>query len=754
MADKMPSEKLYSNLVSIPSITGGYLISDGNEFPTIMMRRNQKDMKNDEQRSHLATFLPSYSPPSSPSSSSPVTYSCDAFPTDLRDVLSMSVSPSGKLVAMVRVRDVKGVKEQSIEIWDRHALLLSVSSYGELHGPINVADSFACLSWNKEETMLLYAAEEKKAKSSSFFPAKQGGNGEDNGRGREFVFEDDWGELSVDLRLRFSQVKPVDGIPADFAAGQAVWTPDSTGIVFVGFQTTPRRLGLRFYNTRKSKIGLAIAPFFSSEATRGAPQGQRTSSTTPASSRNPVRWLTGDEDWAARSPRFSDDGKKMMYMNAARSSAHYSSSSVLVARWPPEGAGQLERRIVVGIVGLPNSVDEFPGLFLPVEQLPSRLRRVWASDSRHLILQSEWKSRRVLLSIDTEASGTEGVKKIKIGNDCDEIGSWTFLDMRNDFILAAHGPHQAFLIKFQADDRSQDCKHWQISSGASPYASNISTIKWELIAMQAPQTDGMEGFYESIFVDIENLNKSNSNYPLSDSKTPLIVFPHGGPHVNAVQDFYPSLLFWALEGFAVLSVNYRGSSGYGQDHIESLCGKIGRQDVDDMLHATEEVLRRYPHLDRDRVVVCGGSHGGFLSLHLLAQFPSMFKAAAVRNPVTNVATMFGATDIPDWCYTEIGMEACFAQPSAEQYSKAFSMSPMAHVSNVSGPVLLLVGGDDRRVPPFQSKEYYFALKERGADVEMLWYDKHTHGLAETPKGEGDGIVNIIKFFKRKLNMPQ
>ena len=76
------------------------------------------------------------------------------------------------------------------------------------------------------------------------------------------------------------------------------------------------------------------------------------------------------------SPRFSNDGKKMMYMNAARSSAHYSSSSVLVARWPPEGAGQLERRVVVGIVGLPNSVDEFPGLFLPVEQLPSRYQLV------------------------------------------------------------------------------------------------------------------------------------------------------------------------------------------------------------------------------------------------------------------------------------------------------------------------------------------------------------------------------------------
>ena len=52
----------------------------------------------------------------------------------------------------------------------------------------------------------------------------------------------------------------------------------------------------------------------------------------------------------------------------------------------------------------------------------------------------------------------------------------------------------------------------------------------------------------------------------------------------------------------------------------------------------------------------------------------------------------------------------YAQPTAEQYAKALSMSPMAHVSKITAPVLLLVGGDDRRVPPFQSKEFYYALK--------------------------------------------
>ena len=73
----------------------------------------------------------------------------------------------------------------------------------------------------------------------------------------------------------------------------------------------------------------------------------------------------------------------------------------------------------------------------------------------------------------------------------------------------------------------------------------------------------------------------------------------------------------------------------------------------------------------------------------------------------------------------------YAQPTAEQYAKALTMSPMAHVSKITAPVLLLVGGDDRRVPPFQSKEFYYALKVRGCTASHRCHTSpHRTRLAE------------------------
>lgn len=123
-----------------------------------------------------------------------------------------------------------------------------------------------------------------------------------------------------------------------------------------------------------------------------------------------------------------------------------------------------------------------------------------------------------------------------------------------------------------------------------------------------------------------------------------------------------------------VTVNYRGSTGFGQDTIESLLGNVGSQDVKDVQvcictnnmylllkkycislfvilcvqRAVLCALQNETTLDPDRVAVMGGSHGGFLACHLVGQYPDFYRACAARNPVINAATLLGTSDIIDW----------------------------------------------------------------------------------------------------------
>lgn len=98
----------------------------------------------------------------------------------------------------------------------------------------------------------------------------------------------------------------------------------------------------------------------------------------------------------------------------------------------------------------------------------------------------------------------------------------------------------------------------------------------------------------------------------------------------------------------MLFVNYRGSLGFGQKSIDFLPGKVGDSDVKDCALAAEEACKQYSWIDRNKLVLNGGSHGGFLVHHLSGQYPDMFKAVLSRNPVIDIASMSITSDIPDW----------------------------------------------------------------------------------------------------------
>jgi acylaminoacyl-peptidase len=219
-------------------------------------------------------------------------------------------------------------------------------------------------------------------------------------------------------------------------------------------------------------------------------------------------------------------------------------------------------------------------------------------------------------------------------------------------------------------------------------------------------------------------------------KFPLIVIPHGGPHSCSVASYLPGAAYLCANGYALLFPNYRGSTGFGQASIDSLLGRVGKLDVADVMATMRHFTSTVRCIDERRIGICGGSHGGFITGHVTGQYPTAFKAAAMRNPVTNIASMVTGTDIPDWCYVEcLGTYGAnwelFRAPTSEQMQTMYSKSPVVYVDQVVTPTLVALGKADLRVPPSQGLEWYHALRSKGnVPTRLLVYPDDNHSLSQ------------------------
>lgn len=234
----------------------------------------------------------------------------------------------------------------------------------------------------------------------------------------------------------------------------------------------------------------------------------------------------------------------------------------------------------------------------------------------------------------------------------------------------------------------------------------------------------------------------------SASATRLVVVPHGGPHSCSRKAYSAPIAFLASQGYACLMVNYRGSLGYGDE--TTLPGHISDLDVKDCVAATHKALEANPRLDPRRVSVCGGSHGGFLACHLIAKEPDLFKAAVMRNPVTNLLSMRSTTDIPDWVSVEAFAEVRYDLPdrplSDSDLAKLRDLSPITDACKVTAPTLIALGLKDRRVPPSQGLEFYHALH---CHKRLLTYPEDDHAI-DKPKSSADFWINAIKWLDYHL----
>jgi len=207
-------------------------------------------------------------------------------------------------------------------------------------------------------------------------------------------------------------------------------------------------------------------------------------------------------------------------------------------------------------------------------------------------------------------------------------------------------------------------------------------------------------------------------------KYPLIFEIHGGPHGMFNVAYNPSYQNFAANGFVVLYMNPRGSTGYGSAFGNAIQKNYPGPDYDDLM-ATVDALVAKGYVDTQRMYVGGCSGGGVLSSWVIGH-THRFAAAAVRCPVIDWMSFLGHTDIP------LFTEAWFDKPFWEDPKPWLDHSSLMYVGNVTTPTLLMTGELDMRTPMPQTEEYYAALKMRGVPAALLRFEGEYHGTGSKP----------------------
>ncbi|GAA3557924.1 S9 family peptidase [Microlunatus spumicola] len=202
---------------------------------------------------------------------------------------------------------------------------------------------------------------------------------------------------------------------------------------------------------------------------------------------------------------------------------------------------------------------------------------------------------------------------------------------------------------------------------------------------------------------------------------PLITLSHGGPTSQSRAVFSLSTQFWTSRGYAVLDVNYGGSTGYGRPYRERLKGRWGIVDVDDCANGALAMVEQ-GLADRRRLVVKGGSAGGYTTLRALTA-TDVFTAGVSSYGVGDLEILARDTHKFESRYLD-GLVGPYPQ-DREIY---VDRSPIHHVDELSAPILLLQGLEDKVVPPNQAEEMADAARAKGLPVALLMFAGEGHGF--------------------------
>jgi dipeptidyl aminopeptidase/acylaminoacyl peptidase len=307
------------------------------------------------------------------------------------------------------------------------------------------------------------------------------------------------------------------------------------------------------------------------------------------------------------------------------------------------------------------------------------------------------------------------------------LAAYTFLEQpsaspRHDVVAciasAATQPARVVTVRIGRPPRVRICRR-SMAETVSPQAMSEPQV----IAWVSDQGASVHGLYYP---------PSSTTY-VGIGRPPAIILVHGGPTAQAVASFQANVQFFTTRGFAVLQVNYRGSTGYGKAYVDALRGRWGVADVEDTVSGARALVER-GWVDVDKLVIMGGSAGGYTVLQTLIRHPRLFKAGLCLYGISNLFTLASSTHKFEAHYLDslIGPLPAAAATYRER-------SPIFAADRIRDPIAVFQGEDDQVVPKAQAEAIVASLRSRGVPHEYHVYAGEGHGWRQS--------ATITRFYE-------
>ena len=397
-------------------------------------------------------------------------------------------------------------------------------------------------------------------------------------------------------------------------------------------------------------------------------------------------------------PAWSPDGSEITYLSAMD---------------PRSWAEKVDVMVMPAAGGSPKDLTkDFPD---------SATSPKWAPDGKSVYWDSEEGVHRHIFRVSTSGGKivhiTEGAM-IYADFDISPDGSRIATSIDN-----STGPSEIWILNVNGNGRTR-------VSNANPQFDEFAVAKSESVRWKGPDNFDVEGWL---------------TYPLDyqpGKKVPMILSIHGGPYGANTARFDARAQIFAAHGYAILAPNPRGSTGYGSKFETANVADWGGKDFLDIMAGVDAMIAKGV-ADPDKLVVMGGSYGGFMTFWTITQ-TNRFKAAIGHAGISDWYSFYGQSDIPGLMAYGFGGQPWTATATYRKYS------PVTYVDKVKTPIMITHGEQDRRVAIQQAEEYYRGLIGNHVEAIFVRYPREGHGITE-PNHQIDLVGRQLDWFAKHLN---